>query len=495
VVSPHARLEESHAVARLRRRLGRTPVVRRVPPERPVGIKLELTHRCNLRCGFCYTDSPRRTLERAPDLPDDDWRRIVGEAVSLGVIEAVVTGGEPLLRRKLALELIDLLAASGVCVTLNTNGWFVDDELSDRLAAVADLRVHVSIDGAAPEIHDAGRGVPGSWRRAVRAVSLLLDRGVTVQAVHVVTPENELTFADFLDQMWVLGVPSIRATPVVRVGAAADSDDWAVSRRRLRRTLAEFVERHGGDPRVQLASGTAGPLAIHDEFAPAALLVRPLGAVLIDSLHPFAFGDARKQSLEECWRGIVENWCAPEVSRWARNVRNARGLGRADIVPYRDQEVPVGDGAPTTPGEPSRRRSEGPPLKPPPGADADIAAARQDVLGLALARRYRLSPVRWSGDADGDRYVRVTRSGLVYRLNRAAGVVMDACDGGTLADAVDALARRYPGVAHERLERDALAAARHLRSRGIVVPAAAPADREESAAAESISELPEIAVG
>ena len=89
------------AVRRLRP-LGAQPLHR---PEiaRPIGLKAELTHRCNLRCGHCYTDSPRRTLEGVTDLSDDEWRAIVGEALELGIIEAVITGGEPLLRRELAL--------------------------------------------------------------------------------------------------------------------------------------------------------------------------------------------------------------------------------------------------------------------------------------------------------------------------------------------------------------------------------------------------------
>ncbi len=104
-------------------------MVRQVAPERPVGAKLELTHACNLRCGFCYTDSPRHTLARTPELADEDWHRIAEQAIDLGVIEAVLTGGEPLLRRELLLELIDRFEAAGVGMSLNTNGWFVDRAL------------------------------------------------------------------------------------------------------------------------------------------------------------------------------------------------------------------------------------------------------------------------------------------------------------------------------------------------------------------------------
>jgi hypothetical protein len=253
--------------------------------------------------------------------------------------------------------------------------------------------------------------------------------------------------------------------------------------------VEDFLERHEEDPPVQLVSGFASVLAIREDLAPAALLVRPLGAVLIDSLHPFAFGNVRRQSLEECWRGVLDNWCAPEITRWARGVRNGKGgLATAEVVPYRDEEVPVGaaatNGAAHRNGEPKPA-----PERKHPGT-ADLDAAREHVMQVALARRYRLAPHRWSGDTDGDRYVRAIESGRVCRLNRTAAIVMEALDGGTAGDAVDRLASRYPAIARERLEHDVIGSVRWLRSRGVVVPAAAPADRAEPALAESVSELP-----
>ena len=81
------------------------------------------------------------------------------------------------------------------------------------------FHAHVSIDGATPELHDASAGLPGGQRRAVRAVRLLLEHG---PAPSVVTPENEDSFPDFLEQIAeLLGVPSVRVTSVVPTGAAA----------------------------------------------------------------------------------------------------------------------------------------------------------------------------------------------------------------------------------------------------------------------------------
>ena len=220
---------------------------RRSPLDRPIGVKLELTHRCNLRCGFCFTDSPRRTLEGTPDISDETWMRVAEDAIAAGVIEAVVTGGEPLLRKDLALSVIETFAEAGVAVSLVTNGWFVDEAVADRIAAIGDVRVHVSVDGASPEVHDAVRGVPGSWRRAVRAIDLLVARDVPVQVNHTISSANAATLQSCLEHLWLLGPGTIGTATVVPIGAAARAREWrvdaAVMHREIRSVPAARLRR------------------------------------------------------------------------------------------------------------------------------------------------------------------------------------------------------------------------------------------------------------
>ncbi len=438
-----------------------------------MGAKLELTHACNLRCGFCYTDSPRHTLLRTPDLPDEAWHRIASEAADLGVIELVLTGGEPFLRRDLVLSLLDELSGRDVGLTLNTNGWFVDDEIADRLAEVPGLQVDISIDGATPALHDASRGVPGSWRRAVEAAGRLLDRGVRLQVVHVVTPVNEAFFESMLEQMWTLGATSVRATPVVEVGAAARGGRWPVNRDRLRRTIRSFKKAHGDGMRVTLQHGNAGVLAIHDHAAPVSMLVRPGGAVLTDSLHPFRFGNALEDGLEQCWQRIVSDWRDPEMSRWARSFRGSRDLADGNLVPYLSDEVEVGERA-----EAPSHISDAVPERSQPRDDSgdpaeNLARARDHVRGLALDRRYRMAPAKLGGGPE-EHYVRQPESGRVVRLNASAMAMLRELDDGSGAEAVERLADRWAGIERSRLEADVLATGRSLLREGILQPAGAP---------------------
>jgi MoaA/NifB/PqqE/SkfB family radical SAM enzyme len=483
--------EESFAVRRLARRTGRmTPSPVAAVPERPLGVKLEMTYACNLRCGFCYTDSPRHTVARTPEMSDEDYREVCRQIIDLGVIEAVVTGGEPFLRRELTLDTVGRLTAAGVGVTLNTNGWFVDDAVADRLAAMRGLHAHVSVDGATPAAHDASRGMPGSWRRAIAALDRLLERGVPVVVVHVLTPDNEDELDDFLEQMWVLGVPLVRVTPVLPLGNAARTGgaEWGVDRDRMRRTVDSFAERRGGAMRVIAQAGTGQQIAVREDLPPGSMLVRPDGRVRLDSVHPFAFGHALEDGLEHCWQRIREEWDAPRIAEWADSIGSTTGFSDADVVPYLDDEVEIDAPAPT---REERRTVMELPVAPrvPVAADGEeqLEDCQAKVRGMALARPYRVGPVRMAGGSV-ERFVRRTDTGRVTRLNATAAAVMDALDGGAPADAVAALSLAHPAVKPSTIEDDVLAVIRTLVGQGVVFPAAAAGPALP--AVESTSDLP-----
>ena len=325
----------------------------------------------------------------------------------------------------------------------------------------------------------------------------MLTRGGRVQVVHVVTPHNEATFGEFLDLMRLLAPTSVRVVPVGLIGAAAREGKWAVDFERAHATVGRF----GHPPRPRVLMGAEVPSSVVAlDSAPRAFLVRPNGAFLADSQHPFSFGDAGRQGLDECWRGLRATWRDGRVSDWRAGARNGEQAAARDLVPYRDEERTVSGLAPPT-GEQAK---EGPELDRamevlqskmpdfPADGRGDIDSATARIRELALARRHRLSELRWGGSREGERLVRVVASGQVKRLNRTAGTVMDALDGGTVEDAIGALRAGNPAVDADRIERDALDATSGLIEAGIAVPALAARDDLAAAADEgSLSGLPD----
>lgn len=477
-----------------RRALSRdvSPRAHAEPPPHPLGGKLEMTYSCNLRCGFCYTDSPRRTLQKTPELSDAEWIEVADQLIASGAIEAVVTGGEPLLRKAATIEVCRRLANAGLGVTLNSNGWFIDDEVAAALAEARGLHVHVSIDGPGPEQHDGQRGMPGSWRRAIGGLDALIRHGVAVHAVHVVTAGNVDHIEETLERLRTLGVTAIRMTPVIEVGAAARDGGWRVASLRLERALDRFRDKHGDSVAVSLQSGEGGSALIRTGRAPAALLVRPNGAVRTDSLNPFTFGHVLDDGLEECWNRVRQHWRDPEIARWKSSISAPTDLPKAEIVAYLDDEIAVGDGAPAAaPGSADPRSAKLPPLVPPRPADVAFDAGYH-VEELAGSRRYRAGEVR-AGGSESRRMVRRLGDGRIWRLNRTASIVFDTLDGGTPDEAAARLGERFPALPADVLRNDAIDAALTLMRNGLVLPVGAKT--VTPATGDSTPDLPQVDPG
>jgi len=114
-------------------------------------LRLSVTDRCNLRCGYCMPEPEYTWLPRGDLLSYDEVDRLVEVFVSLGVRRFRLTGGEPLVRRDLD-ALVGLLAGrEGVeDLALTTNGV----RLADQAAALRQAGLHrltVSFDTLDPE--------------------------------------------------------------------------------------------------------------------------------------------------------------------------------------------------------------------------------------------------------------------------------------------------------------------------------------------------------
>ncbi|OLT40156.1 cyclic pyranopterin phosphate synthase [Serinicoccus sp. CNJ-927] len=109
-------------------------------------LRISVTDRCSLRCTYCMPEDGVPWLPRATMLTTEEVVRLAGVAVSMGIDEVRLTGGEPLLRR----DLVDVVAglsaldpAPEISMTTNAIG------LAKKAAALREAgltRVNVSLD-------------------------------------------------------------------------------------------------------------------------------------------------------------------------------------------------------------------------------------------------------------------------------------------------------------------------------------------------------------
>lgn len=143
------------------------------------------TRTCNLACKHCYSDSYARPYDQ---LTGDEARALITDAAGMGSPAFLFSGGEPLVRPDL-LDLIAHARASGLPVTLSSNGTLIDDDVARALADLDVRYVGISLDGIG-EVHDAFRGRTGAYDRAIRGIRALRRVGVKVGIRITLSPSS-----------------------------------------------------------------------------------------------------------------------------------------------------------------------------------------------------------------------------------------------------------------------------------------------------------------
>lgn len=168
-------------------------------------LLIELTNRCNLRCGHCFESRHAGT----GDLPFRVLEKVLREGKSCGIDQMSFTGGEPTLHRRFR-DIIERAADVGYRFSFVTNG-----ATFPRLHALlvqhrdAFAGVTFSLDGAREATHDALRGT-GSYRQVMRAASICVARELPFTFNMVLTRHNRHEVADMIALADALGADAVR---------------------------------------------------------------------------------------------------------------------------------------------------------------------------------------------------------------------------------------------------------------------------------------------
>jgi radical SAM protein with 4Fe4S-binding SPASM domain len=129
----------------------------------PFLVVWDFTHKCNLSCKHCYSNSGVRS---ETELTTEEALSVVDQLADFGVIALAFSGGEPLSRKDF-FEVARYAVKRGLYVSVATNGTLLTKETVRKLKQAKINYVEVSIDGATAQTHDSFRGVPGAFDKAV----------------------------------------------------------------------------------------------------------------------------------------------------------------------------------------------------------------------------------------------------------------------------------------------------------------------------------------
>jgi len=237
-------------------------------------LAIMITRRCNMACEHCSVESGPKAGEKGPSL--EDLLEAVRDAAAAGVRSINVTGGEPMLRERVALAVIRECRRLGIATRLTTNGfWSRNPERAHRtLAALLDAglgaltvsydRFHAAFQGPEPVAHIA---------RAAEMLGFFINVNVTRLAED---DEIESLIGPFAD----LPAVRLRFYDVQPVGAARHLPGIA-----LRSEVEGFCSACGipaltDDGRVTACNGPSYFLPVGNPLAIGSLAEAPLGELL-----------------------------------------------------------------------------------------------------------------------------------------------------------------------------------------------------------------------
>ena len=109
-------------------------------------LRISVTDRCNIRCFYCMPETDVHFVRRSEILDFEEIERFVRIAVTLGIRKLRVTGGEPLVRRDLAVLIRRLSTIPGIeDLALTTNGVLLP-QLAAPLYEAGLRRINVHLD-------------------------------------------------------------------------------------------------------------------------------------------------------------------------------------------------------------------------------------------------------------------------------------------------------------------------------------------------------------
>lgn len=109
-------------------------------------LRISVTDRCNIRCFYCMPETDVKFVRRSEILDFEEIERFVRIAAGLGIRKVRVTGGEPLVRRDLAVLIERLACIPGIQdLAMTTNGVLLEG-LAEQLYAAGLRRLNVHID-------------------------------------------------------------------------------------------------------------------------------------------------------------------------------------------------------------------------------------------------------------------------------------------------------------------------------------------------------------
>jgi radical SAM protein with 4Fe4S-binding SPASM domain len=259
----------------------------------PFAAVFELTYTCNLSCKHCYIAVAHRKELSAEKIKD-----VLEQLVEMGTFHICFTGGEIFTRHD-CLDILNYAKDKGFFIVILTNGTLITPQIADAVKEIKPRGMEISLLGATAKTHDSITGVPGSFKKAVNAIKMLVDRGIYVVTKTTLLKLNVHEYQHIKALAKGLGaVPKISSGIVRRIDGATYPQDYRITWNDREQFLngevleESFLTYFFESSDAKYLTCKAGKL-----FA----AINPYGDVTPCIILPVPLGNLNKKSFREIW--------------------------------------------------------------------------------------------------------------------------------------------------------------------------------------------------
>ncbi|MFZ5867588.1 MAG: 12,18-didecarboxysiroheme deacetylase [Thermodesulfobacteriota bacterium] len=206
--------------------------------KKPV-VVWNVTRRCNLKCVHCYSQS--EDLDYKGELSTEEGKALIDDLAQFGSPVILFSGGEPLIRPDI-LELIGYAVEKGLRAVVSTNGTLISRPLAEKLHQIGLSYVGISLDGL-ESVHDAFRGVRGTFERVLRSIKHCQDVGLKVGLRFTINKRNYQDIPGIFDLVEEQKIPRICFYHLVYAGRGTKLMNEDLSHEQTREVVDLIMDR------------------------------------------------------------------------------------------------------------------------------------------------------------------------------------------------------------------------------------------------------------